>query len=103
MREKIQDFLDEYLRYKITVEKAMDQVPDDALNRIVAPDGNSIGMIVRHLSGNLTSRFTDFLSTDGEKPWRDRDSEFETREYGARRLMTYGKGDGPCWRRNWPL
>ena len=85
MRKIIQDFLDEYLRYRITAEKAMDQVPDDALNRIVAPDGNSIAMIVRHISGNMTSRFTDFLTADGEKPWRNRDSEFENREYERKR------------------
>ena len=96
MREQIQDFLDEYLRYRITVEKALDQVPDDALNRIVAPDGNSIGMIVRHLSGNLTSRFTDLLSSDGEKPWRDRDSEFETREYKRKEVYD-------LWKKGWSV
>lgn len=72
----VKDFLDEYARYRAIGEKAMAQVSDDALNRVVAPDGNSIAMIVRHLGGNLVSRFTDFLTADGEKPWRNRDGEF---------------------------
>jgi hypothetical protein len=72
-----QDFLDEYKRYRALGEKAMAQVPDDALNRVLTPDGNSIAVIARHVGGNLVSRFTDFLESDGEKPWRDRDSEFE--------------------------
>lgn len=70
------DFLDEFTRYKQTAEKAMAQVSDDALNRVLAPGTNSIAMIVRHVGGNLRSRFTDFLTSDGEKPWRDRDTEF---------------------------
>lgn len=74
-------FAGEFARYRVLAEGAMAQVGDDALNRVVAPDGNSIAMIVRHISGNLTSRFTDFLLTDGEKPWRDRDAEFEARTY----------------------
>jgi|SRR6185437_2893183 len=72
----VKDFVDEYARYRSIGEKAIAQVSDDALNRIVAPDGNSIAMIVRHLGGNLVSRFTDFLTADGEKPWRNRDGEF---------------------------
>jgi hypothetical protein len=70
------DFFNEYARYRSLGEKALGQVPDAALNRMPAPDGNSIAMLVRHIGGNLASRFTDFLTTDGEKPWRDRDGEF---------------------------
>jgi hypothetical protein len=65
------DFLSEYARYRALGEKAMAQVPDDALNRVAAPDGNSIAVLVRHIGGNLASRFSD-----GEKPWRHRDNEF---------------------------
>ncbi|HTJ22656.1 MAG TPA: DUF1572 family protein [Gemmatimonadaceae bacterium] len=72
----VQDFIDEYLRHMLSAEKAIAQVTDDGLNRVVAPDGNSIAMIMRHVGGNLTSRFTDFLTSDGEKPWRHRDGEF---------------------------
>jgi hypothetical protein len=70
------DFSEEYGRYRTLGEKAMAQVSDEGLNRVVAPEGNSIAMLVRHVGGNLASRFTDFLTADGEKPWRDRDSEF---------------------------
>ena len=77
----ISDFAAEFAKYKRTAEKAMAQVDDESLNRVVATEGNSIAMIVRHLGGNLQSRFTDFLTTDGEKPWRNRDDEFVTRPY----------------------
>ena len=72
----ITDFIDEYSRYRIQAEKAIAQIDDDALNRVPVAEGNSIAMIMRHVGGNLTSRFTDFLTADGEKPWRDRDKEF---------------------------
>jgi hypothetical protein len=73
----VQSFVDEYERYRIIADKAIGQVPDDAaLNRIVAPNGNSIAMLMRHVGGNLMSRFTDFGASDGEKSWRDRDGEF---------------------------
>ncbi len=72
----IKDFADEYARYRALGKKAMAQVPDEGLNRVLAPDGNSIAVIVRHIGGNLQSRFTDFLTSDGEKPWRNRDGEF---------------------------
>jgi hypothetical protein len=72
----IKDFNDEYLRYRAAGEKAMAQVTDASLNAIPIAEGNSIAMIVRHVGGNLVSRFTDFLTSDGEKPWRNRDGEF---------------------------
>jgi uncharacterized damage-inducible protein DinB len=71
----------EFQRYKSIAEKAIHQTSVEELNRIPHPDGNSIGMLVRHISGNLKSRFTDFLTTDGEKSWRQRDQEFEERNY----------------------
>ena len=72
----IKDFLKEYQQYKTIGQKAIVQVSDEALNQVIGPDNNSIAMIARHISGNLRSRFTDFLTSDGEKSWRDRDSEF---------------------------
>jgi hypothetical protein len=77
----LNDFLAEYERYKALGEKALAQIPDAALNQPLRGELNSPAMIVRHVGGNLRSRFTDFLTTDGEKPWRDRDAEFETRDY----------------------
>ena len=92
----VKDFIDEYARYRAMGEKAMAQVSDEGLNRVVAPDGNSIAMIVRHVSGNLVSRFTDFLTADGEKPSRNRDGEF------ADGTFTRGEID-TAWKRGWSV
>ncbi len=70
-------FAAEYRRYRVIGERALSQIPDQALNHIPIQDANSAAMIVNHISGNLKSRFTDFLTADGEKPWRARDAEFE--------------------------
>jgi hypothetical protein len=69
----------EYRRYKRLGDESLRQLDGDALTRHPPGDGNSVAMLVWHLSGNLRSRFTDFLTTDGEKPWRDRESEFAAR------------------------
>ena len=77
----LKDFIDEFERYKIIGEKAVKQVSDEGLNTVIGPGNNSIAVIIRHISGNLLSRFTGFLTTDGEKPWRNRDSEFDEIQY----------------------
>lgn len=63
--------------YRSLGEKAMAQISDEALFHMPDEKSNSISVIVKHLQGNMLSRWTDFLTTDGEKEWRDRDSEFE--------------------------
>lgn len=63
--------------YKMLGEKAMAQVPEEALFWQYNNESNSIAIIVNHLWGNMLSRWTDFLHTDGEKDWRNRDIEFE--------------------------
>src|SRR5205085_9690999 len=78
MRTLIASIEGEYRRYKTLAEGAIDQLADSVLAD-AAGGGNSIATIVWHISGNLKSRFTDFLTSDGEKPWRDRDSEFLAR------------------------
>jgi hypothetical protein len=74
-------YLDEVRRqfrgYKRMGEGAIAQVKDDELFAALDPESNSIAVIVKHLAGNMRSRFTDFLTTDGEKPDRHRDQEFE--------------------------
>jgi hypothetical protein len=62
--------------YKEMAEKAFGQISDAQLRQALDENTNSIAVIVKHMSGNLKSRFTDFLTSDGEKPGRDRDSEF---------------------------
>jgi hypothetical protein len=72
----IEDSLAIFRQYKKVAELAMEQVTDEQLTAVLDAESNSIAIIVKHMSGNMRSRFTDFLSTDGEKPDRDRDSEF---------------------------
>lgn len=75
-------YLDEVRRqfrgHKRLGEGAMAQLTDEELFRAIDPESNSVAVIVKHLAGNMRSRFTDFLITDGEKPDRHRDQEFET-------------------------
>lgn len=75
------NFLDSSLRlfryYKSLGEKAISQLTDEEIARKPNAESNSVALIVHHLSGNMLSRFTDFLTTDGEKPWRNRENEFE--------------------------
>ncbi len=63
--------------YKTLAEKAMDQLEPEQLFITFNEDSNSIAAIIKHMSGNMLSRWTDFLTTDGEKPDRNRDTEFE--------------------------
>ena len=80
MREIIGSIEHEYRRYKSYAERTFDQLSAAQLAHIPGAEGNSIATLVWHISGNLKSRFTDFLTTDGEKPWRQRESEFEERQ-----------------------
>jgi hypothetical protein len=63
---------------KKLVERAMQQLSDEQLFAVLDGDMNSIAVIVKHMAGNMRSRWTDFLTSDGEKPGRDRDEEFST-------------------------
>jgi hypothetical protein len=69
----------EYRRYKALADSALDQVPEERLSDSGPLGGNSLAIICWHLAGNLQSRFTDFLTSDGEKPWRQREEEFAQR------------------------
>ena len=72
----IEDALAIFRQYKQLGERAMAQVPDEQLFALLDDESNSIAIIVKHVTGNMRSRWTDFLTTDGEKPTRNRDSEF---------------------------
>jgi uncharacterized damage-inducible protein DinB len=69
-------FVGEYKRYKNLLEKSVEQVTDEDFYKQIGENGNSIAILVNHISGNLLSRFTNFLTTDGEKEWRNRETEF---------------------------
>lgn len=75
MRIVIDAIAGEYRRYKALADKSVAQLSDEELHQR-AGEGNSVATLMQHLGGNLRSRFTDFLTSDGEKTWRDRESEF---------------------------
>ena len=76
-----QHYLDDALRQlrklKAQADQALAQVGDDQLFAALDPESNSIAIVMKHMAGNMRSRWTDFLTTDGEKPDRERDTEFE--------------------------
>jgi hypothetical protein len=73
----LDDVRSQFAKMKKLAEGAVAQVRDEELPIRLDPEANSIALIMRHMAGNLRSRFTDFLTSDGEKPNRNRDSEFE--------------------------
>jgi hypothetical protein len=76
-REYLDDCLLQLRTLKAQGEKAIGQIDDTQFFALIDPDANSIALIVKHVAGNMRSRWTDFLTTDGEKPNRNRDGEFE--------------------------
>lgn len=84
----------QFAQYKLLAEKAIDQIDDDKLFLQVNNSSNSIAMIVQHMAGNMLSRWTDFLTTDGEKDWRKRDEEFEVILQTKQEVMK-------VWREGW--
>src|SRR5512136_1145421 len=92
-------FLDDVGRlmqnYCSSGEKAMAQLDDEQVFASLDPESNSVALIVKHLAGNMRSRFTDFLTTDGEKPDRDRDAEFEIPPAASR------AGFMKAWEQGW--
>src|SRR5579864_6038567 len=72
----LEDALAVFRYYKTLAERAMEQVADEQLFAVLDDEANSIAIVVKHMTGNMRSRWTDFLTTDGEKPDRNRDGEF---------------------------
>jgi uncharacterized protein DUF1572 len=83
------DAVQSFRNYKKLAERAMDQVSDEEFFATIDDEANSIAVVVKHIAGNLVSRWSDFLTTDGEKPTRDRDAEFEIREDSREALIEY--------------
>ncbi|HEY6129286.1 MAG TPA: DUF1572 domain-containing protein [Candidatus Acidoferrum sp.] len=82
--------------YKKLGENAIAQCPDAGLAALLDPGSNSIAIVVKHLAGNMRSRFTDFLTTDGEKPDRNRDSEFEAPPKNRAEILDLWDGGWKC-------
>ncbi|MBS1487792.1 MAG: DUF1572 family protein [Bacteroidetes bacterium] len=93
-----QEFLESSIKlfryYKKLGEGAMDQLTDEEVLAKPNQASNSIALIVHHLSGNMLSRWTDFLTTDGEKPWRQREAEFEKSYANKSEMME-------AWQKGW--
>jgi hypothetical protein len=87
MTTLIASITNEFRRYKTLGEAAIAQSADADLTRAPGDDSNTIAVIVWHVAGNLRSRFTDFRTSDGEKPWRNRDEEFEARTATRQELL----------------
>jgi hypothetical protein len=90
----VEDSLQVFRQYKLLAERAMAQVKDEQLFALLDDEANSIALIVKHMAGNMRSRWTDFLTSDGEKPDRNRDSEFEEPPASRDDLMT-------VWEKGW--
>jgi hypothetical protein len=94
-RHHLDSVIREFEAMKRQAEGALEQVSDEHLNAAIDPESNSLAVIVKHLAGNMRSRWTDFLTSDGEKPDRDRDREFEGVLTRAELLE--------AWQRGWSL
>jgi len=90
----LKDSIDLFRYYKKLAGRAIAQCPDGALFTVLDPESNSIAIIVKHMSGNMRSRWRDFLTTDGEKPDRNRDAEFEDAPKTRAELLE-------AWERGW--
>jgi hypothetical protein len=90
----LEDSLALFSYYKALAERAMQQVSDEQLFVTLDQEANSIALIVKHMAGNMRSRWTDFLTSDGEKPDRNRDSEFE-HPYATRKELL------EAWEQGW--
>ena len=83
----LEDSLGVFRYYKKLAEEAMGQLTDEQLRCTLDPEMNSVAILVKHMVGNMRSRWSDFLTTDGEKPERNRDAEFEVPPEGREALM----------------
>ncbi|MNY02677.1 DinB superfamily protein [compost metagenome] len=86
--------LHQFRYYRSVGEKSIDQLDEQSIHWQYNDDSNSIATIIKHIAGNSLSRWTDFLTTDGEKEWRNRDDEFEDTTYTKTEMMA-------LWNRGW--
>jgi hypothetical protein len=90
------DAIKSFQSYKMLAERAIEQLSDDEFFRVIDSESNSVAVIMKHIAGNQISRWTDFLTTDGEKPFRNRDAEFELTADTRESLMD-------LWERGWQI
>lgn len=92
----LQSAIKQFEYYKLLGEKTFNQMPDEKLFWQMNEDSNSVATIVKHLSGNMLSRWTDFLTSDGEKDWRNREGEFENDIDSREKMML-------VWQAGWDV
>jgi len=92
----LKDSIDLFRYYKKIGDRAIAQCPDEGLFAMLDAESNSVAIVVKHMAGNMRSRWTDFLTSDGEKPDRNRDSEFEAPPTTRAELME-------MWEHGWKL
>jgi uncharacterized damage-inducible protein DinB len=102
MAERLEDTYlaeatEQFRHLKRMADKAIAQIPADAFLHAPDAESNSVALIVKHIAGNLRSRWTDFLTTDGEKPDRHRDQEFETTDHDSHEVLL------KQWETGWSL
>jgi hypothetical protein len=93
-RYLVSEFEEEFRKAKAGCEKALSQIDDAGLHARINDQQNSAAVVIQHVGGNLVSRFTDFMTADGEKPDRNRDGEFEDRQLPRGELLE-------IWNRGW--
>lgn len=96
MESYLESVRKQFLYYKKLADQAIAQLDEAALYWQYNEASNSIAVIVTHMAGNMLSRFTDFLTSDGEKPWRNRDAEFEPAHTGKEALLQYWEEGWAC-------
>jgi hypothetical protein len=92
----VEDILKRLLYYKSLGDKTFEQLEEKDFFFRPSPESNSIAIIIQHMYGNMMSRFSNFLTEDGEKSWRNRDAEFEANEFTRQDLID-------CWQTGWSL
>jgi hypothetical protein len=92
----VKDSIDVFRLYKRLADRALEQCPDQDLFTCLDSESNSIAIVVKHMAGNMRSRWTDFLTTDGEKPDRHRDTEFEEPPKTRAELLA-------LWEKGWKI
>lgn len=93
-KEYLQTVIRRLKYYKKLGENAMDQLDEKEIHFRPNDESNSVAIIVQHMTGNMLSRFTNFLTEDGEKEWRQRDDEFEIHRYSKQQVID-------LWERGW--
>lgn len=92
----VSTFVREFAKTKLLADRAIAQLGDAQLQVQLDRESNSVAMVMMHMAGNMRSRWTDFLTTDGEKPWRRRDAEFEPPDLSREAL-------GAAWEEGWAV